>query len=181
VTGLTSKHQPRLWARVFVLTGVALLSGCIVGDISEVQTFIQQTKAKPGGRIEPVPEIKTYPSHIYDVDNLRSPFQPEVKGDVDNNTGGSGKAPISGRIKEALEAFPLDGLKLGGHVEKDGESWAVITAPDGLVYRVQVGNYMGQNHGRIHTITEDRIELTELVPGPNGGWVEREASLALEE
>jgi type IV pilus assembly protein PilP len=85
------------------------------------------------------------------------------------------------RNKEPLEAFPLDSLRFVGHMEQEGRVWAVITAPDSLVYRVEEGNYLGQNFGRISLISESRIEIREIIPNGLGGWVERDATLSLEE
>ena len=38
---------------------------------------------------------------------------------------------------------------------------------------------MGLNHGQITRITEERIELTEIVSNGQGGWQERQAAIAL--
>jgi type IV pilus assembly protein PilP len=80
-----------------------------------------------------------------------------------------------------LEAFPLDSLRFVGHLEQEGRVWAVITAPDSLVYRVEEGNYLGQNFGRISLINESQIEIKEIIPDGLGGWTERDATLTLEE
>ena len=85
------------------------------------------------------------------------------------------------RRREALEAFPLDALKMVGTLAQKDGVWAIIKAPDGLVYRVTRNNYLGQNYGRITKISEDKVELVEIVPDGLGGWQERRASLVLAE
>jgi type IV pilus assembly protein PilP len=85
------------------------------------------------------------------------------------------------RRKEPLEDFPLDALKMVGTLSRGKQSWAVIQAPDGTVHRVQKGNYLGQNFGRIKRVSEEKVDLVELVQGAMGEWVEREASLAIQE
>lgn len=89
--------------------------------------------------------------------------------------------PDSNRPREALEAFPLDTLRMVGTLDQGGQSWGLVRANDGTIHRVQPGNYLGQNHGRIANITEYEIELVEIVPDGLGGWIERQASLALSE
>ncbi len=94
---------------------------------------------------------------------------------------GSGIQPDVNRRREALEGFPLDALQMVGALEQRGQMWAVIKAPDGLVYRVARNNYVGQNHGRITGVSEEKVELVEIVPDGLGGWQERPARLALAE
>ncbi|MCK5640217.1 MAG: pilus assembly protein PilP, partial [Gammaproteobacteria bacterium] len=81
----------------------------------------------------------------------------------------------------ALEEFPLDTLIFSGHLELGGQAWAVITAPDGFLHRLKVGNHIGTNHGLITNITETIIRLTEVVPDGLGGWFEREAAISVKE
>ena len=83
--------------------------------------------------------------------------------------------------EEELEQYSLDSLKFVGNIEKDGKTWALITAPDKAVYRVLPGNHIGTNYGEILKITEDSILLKEIIPNGVGGWTEREASLDLSE
>jgi type IV pilus assembly protein PilP len=68
-----------------------------------------------------------------------------------------------------------------GTLEQIGATWGLVKTKEGTVHKVKRGNYMGQNHGRIMLISEDRIELTEIVQDGSGGYIERQASLALAE
>ena len=85
------------------------------------------------------------------------------------------------RRKEELEAFPLEVLKMVGTVAMKKNLWALIKADDGTIHRVQAGNYLGKNHGRILHINADKIELMEIVPDKPGQWREQQTSLALTE
>lgn len=58
---------------------------------------------------------------------------------------------------------------------------ALVNAPDGNLYRVKLGSYMGQNFGMVTGITETGIRLKEIVEESGGDWVERETTLNLEE
>ena len=75
----------------------------------------------------------------------------------------------------------MDGLEFVGLLENNAESWAIITAPDTLVYRAQVGNHLGQNFGKIVVIDESKVQLEEIVPDGLGGWIKRNAALAIKE
>jgi type IV pilus assembly protein PilP len=58
---------------------------------------------------------------------------------------------------------------------------ALVTAPDKVTYRVRPGVYLGQNDGRVTAVSEDRIDLVELVPDGAGGWLERPATVVLQD
>ena len=162
------------------LLGSLLLAGC--GNNSEdLQGYVEQVKARPKGAIEPMPIIKPYETFAYTATTLRDPFTPPVvPGESRTQTAG-GLQPDANRPKEALEEFPLDGLRLVGSLERGGSKWSVVKAPDGAIYRVQPGNYLGHNNGKITRISDELIELTEIVEDGQGGWIERQASLALSE
>lgn len=67
-----------------------------------------------------------------------------------------------------------------GTLANKGGSFALIRGGDG-VHRVRVGDYLGRNHGRIVSITADAVEVIELVPDGEDGWLERPRTLALQE
>ena len=159
-----------------------MIAGCSGDNLSDLRSFVQAEKAKPGGRVEPIPEVKPFESFTYKVNGRKSPFQPwGLSGDVAKTTQASvgGLHPDTSRRREALEAFPLDTLRMVGTLSQKNGMWAIVKAPDGLVYRVTRNNYLGQNYGRITKISEDKVELTEIVPDGLGGWQERRASLVL--
>jgi type IV pilus assembly protein PilP len=50
-----------------------------------------------------------------------------------------------------------------------------------LLYQVKVGNYLGQNFGKVTKVTETEVSLREIVQDAAGEWIERQASLQLQE
>ena len=148
------------------------LAGCTSAD-SDLQQFIRQTEQQPGGRVEPLPEVKPYETYVYDDQNLRSPFVPSQPG------GFNSVRPDSKRPREFLEQFSLDTLKMVGTLRIAGTMYGLVQTKDGIVHRVTVGNYMGQNEGRITDITASKIDLTEIVPDGLGGYMKRPAALGL--
>ncbi len=84
------------------------------------------------------------------------------------------------RRKEPLEAFPLDSMSMVGSVNKQGQPFALLRV-DALLYQVKVGDYLGQNYGRITKIDETEIAMREIVQDAAGEWIERPATLQLQE
>jgi len=155
------------------LAGLAA-AGCSGGQ-SDLQNWIEATKKKPGGRIQPLPEVKPYESFVYGASNLRSPFQPQAA----SSANGQNLRPSSRRNREFLEGFSLDTLKMVGTFKVGTQFYGLVQSRDGLVHKVQPGNYLGQNDGKVTEITGARINLVEIIPDGLGGYVERPASLAL--
>jgi len=155
-------------------TALGLLSACSSAD-DELSRFIEDTKKEPGGRVEPLPEVKPYETFVYSAAELRSPFLPGGNG------GSQGLRPDSKRNREFLEQFSLDTLKMVGTLKLGGRMYGLVQTKDGLVHRVTQGNYMGQADGKITDITPAKIVLTEIVPDGLGGYMERPAALGLNE
>lgn len=170
---------------VFAGLLVLSLSACASNDYSDLDGYIKQVKSRPAGRIDPVPEFKSYETYTYSAMNLREPFElyggEEQEQDKKAVASTSGISPDLDRNKETLEQYPLDTLKFVGHLERAGGKWAIITSPDGLVHRVSVGNHLGTNYGEIISISETEIAINEIVEDGMGGWIERDAALSISE
>ena len=163
---------------------LVLLSGCGESH-NDLRQFVDQIRAKPPGRIEPIPEFQPYQNFEYTSHDLRDPFKkvdfrrPELNEEDINNLS-AGLRPDIDRVKEPLEDFPLDTLRLKGTIDdREGVKWGLIFAPDNTIHRVIEGNYMGQNHGRIISVTDQTIELTEIVPDGLGNYIERSSAVTL--
>ena len=157
--------------------GYAALSACSSAD-DDLSRFIEETKHEPGGRVEPLPEIKPYETFVYADSELRSPFMPSAPG---AGAGLAGVRPDAKRNREFLEQFSLDTLKMVGTLRLGGAIYGLVQTKDGLVHRVAVGEHLGQAEGKITEISPSRISLIEIVPDSLGGYMERPAALALNE
>jgi type IV pilus assembly protein PilP len=166
--------------RIALLTAAAAVAAGCGGEQDELYARIDRVKATPGGRIEPLPQIKPAPTAEYtaDDDQLRSPFVPDRPLAARSGAGGV-EGPDPDRPRQFLEQFPLDSLAMVGTLEREGSTYALVQTRDGLVHRVQRGNYMGQNDGRIVEITDSEIRLVEIVSDGLGGYLERPAAVAL--
>ncbi len=173
----------------------AALSGCVSRDMSDLEARVQELLTrKATSAIPPLPEVKLPESYVYQSAdaNRRDPFesfkketaaQAAQKGaPVDAKTAELMKE-IEGHNPEDLENFELDSLRMVGTLQDANELWGIILDKTGTVHRVKVGNYMGRNHGKILSISEDKIELREIVSTSTGsnGLEERAASIALSE
>jgi type IV pilus assembly protein PilP len=155
-----------------VLAGL-VAAGCSGGQ-SDLQKWIETTKKKPGGRIQALPEVKPYETYVYSASKMRSPFQP-----LGASNGSASLRPISRRNREFLEGFSLDTLRMVGTFKVGGNFYGLVQSKDGLVHKVQPGNYLGQNDGKVTEISGGKISLVEIIPDGLGGYIERPASLAL--
>lgn len=157
--------------------GLALLGGLAgcSSEKDELESWIDEVKERPGGRIEPMREVKPYDSFAYDPTNLRSPFVPSAPAAA----AMGGVRPDVRRNREYLEQYSLDTLAMVGTLRLEGRNFGLIQTKDGLVHRVLPGQYLGQNDGRILTITDSRISLVEIVPDGMGGYMERPAAIGL--
>jgi type IV pilus assembly protein PilP len=85
------------------------------------------------------------------------------------------------RPREFLEQFPIDSMRMVGTLNLQGKNYGLVQGRDGLVHRVLPGNFVGQNDGRIVGIAPTKISIIEIIPDGLGGYIERQAALALTE
>ncbi|MCL2871996.1 MAG: pilus assembly protein PilP [Betaproteobacteria bacterium] len=152
-----------------------LLAGCGEPN-SDLRTWMNEQGKGMRGKIEPIPEVQEYEPFTYDAGKLQDPFFPR-KIDTQPEKGD----PRNGHKPEPLEAYSLDGLKMVGTLSRDKVMYALIQAPGKDVYQVSVGNYMGQDYGKIISITETEIQLRELVQDGTGDWTDRSNTVHLVE
>ncbi|MES2604047.1 MAG: pilus assembly protein PilP [Pseudomonadota bacterium] len=164
---------------------VALLALLITGcsnnaKMAELQEYVSSVVNRPPGAIEPPPEFLSYVAFTYSAASLRSPFDiPLDAATALRNQLNSEVKPDETRPKEYLESFALGGLSMVGTLTRNGQAWALIQDETGNINRVTVGNYMGRNYGRIVSVSDTQIEVMEIVPTGDGGWIERPATIGL--
>lgn len=160
---------------------MVLMSGCNGGDFSDLQVFMSEVRARPQGTIEPLPKFQPYEAFTYAAAALRSPFQPPIKVELSQRPKGSQDVkPDETRVKQFLEGFNIEAFEMVGTLAKDGGVYGLVRGAGG-VHRVRVGDYLGRNHGRILSVDEAQINVIEIVPDGEGGWLERPRSITLKE
>ncbi len=160
------------------------LTGCGDGGIENVKEWMTDVKRQTKIAIPKLTEPKKFTPFAYSAKDSVDPYNPiklaaafaKLKPPSNNAL----KAPDPDRRREPLEAYPLDVLKMVGTLQKPGLNYALLQV-DKAVFQAKVGNYIGQNHGMITSITDAAVELEERVQDAAGEWVDRKAKLELQE
>lgn len=158
-----------------------VLSGCGNADTSDIRAFMDAANKRPKGAIEPIPRFAPYEAFTYEASALRSPFQPPIKIDLTKRAKGSQLVkPDPNRTKQFLEGFNIESFEMVGTLANETGRYALMRGAGG-VHRVKVGDYLGRNEGRIVAITESQVDVVEIVPDGEGGWLERPRTIPLKE
>jgi type IV pilus assembly protein PilP len=164
----------------------ALLLGCSSSAQEDLQAWMaeQRTLTKP--HVQPIPEPKKFTPEAYTQEAATDPFSSQkltqaLKRESAQSTSNAGLvAPELARRKEPLESYPLDSMSMVGSLIKQGLPVALLRV-DNLIYQVRPGNYLGQNYGKILKVGETEVVLREIVQDAAGEWIERTATLQLQE
>jgi len=161
------------------------LSGCFGSDQDELRTWMAEQRALVKPNVPPIAEPKKFTPQPYTEAGAIEPFNMQkltqaLRRDSNQPSTSGLIAPELTRRKEALEAFPLDSMAMVGSLNRNGQPVALISV-DKLLYQVKVGNYLGLNYGKITRITETELALREIVQDAAGEWIERVATLQLQE
>jgi type IV pilus assembly protein PilP len=163
-----------------------IVAGCGPSGEEELRVWMAEQRASTKPSIQPLTEPKKFNPEPYTQDGSLEPFN-QIKLTQalrrDSNQIASNAAliaPEMNRRKGSLEAFPLDSIAMVGSLNKSGAPTALVKV-DNLIYQVKVGDYLGQNYGKVIRITESSIQLREIAQDATGNWMERSASLDLQE
>lgn len=173
-------------SKALMVLAAALVAGCWSSEQDELRQWMadQRTQTKP--RVTPIPEPKRFTPQIYTQQAVTDPFSNQkltqaLKRESSQSSANAALiAPELSRRKEPLEAFPLDTMAMVGSLVKQGQPVALVKV-DNLLYQVRPGNYLGQNYGRITKVGESEVVLREIIQDAAGEWIERPATLQLQE
>jgi type IV pilus assembly protein PilP len=169
--------------RAFAAACAGLLLAACSADHEELQQWMEQQKREAKPSVAPLQPPKKFVPQPYSAVTGVEPFSVQkmtVALKQEARQPNSILAAELNRRKEPLEAYPLDGMVMVGSVNKLGQPFALLRV-DNLLYQVKVGDYLGQNYGRITRIAETEIALREIVQDAAGEWIERPAALQLQE
>ena len=161
-----------------ILAAAILMAGCADTTHEDLRQWMSEQGKGARGNVEPLPQIRPYEPFASTAFDLPDPFKPRK---VETARSQSRLQPDLNRRKEPLEAFALETLTMVGTLQQGKVTQAVIRTTEKDVYRVRVGNYMGQNYGVIVGINENELKLKELVQDSAGDWTERNTTLLLAE
>ena len=187
-------HSNRYIRLTIILLAILGVAGCVSSDMSDLEKQVSKIMSKPGGRLEPLPEIKPYEAYVYESgkSGARNPFKrfyvveqslaiEKSEGPIDDGLTEEMRNEIQNRNREELEGFELDSIKMVGTLQNEDNHWGIVLDPGGIVHRVKTGNYIGLNIGKITSIQEEQIEIREIIKDNSGRYGERKALLPLTE
>ncbi len=163
-----------------------LLAGCSGTNGDELMKWMAEQRSQARPKVVPIPEPKVFKPEAYAQAGVVEPFSREkltqaFKSESSQaSANGALVAPELARRKQALEAYPLDAMSLVGSMVRAGQPVALVRV-NNLLYQVRPGDYLGQNYGRVTKINETEVALREIVQDAVGEWIERTASLQLQE
>lgn len=169
-----------------VLSLCCLMAACSSSEQDELQQWITEQRSATKPRVVPIPEPKKFTPQPYTQETATDPFSVQkltqaLRRDSAQSTSNAGLiAPELARRKEPLESFPLDTMSMVGTIIRAGTPVALVKV-ENLIYQVRPGNYLGQNYGRITKVGETEVVMREIVQDAAGEWIERVATLQLQE
>lgn len=165
---------------VFVIS--AFLVSCSGNNnMDDLQQFVIEASLRSGGPVEPLPQFSPYEAFTYSAASMRSPFDvPVMAGTNVSQTPATQVQPDFNRTPQPLESFALGNLNMVGMITRSRAIIALVQDENGLIHRVGAGHYLGRNHGRVSSVSANEIELIEIVPSGDGGWVERPRALTIQ-
>lgn len=173
----------RLYLKRLTLSSLCLflLSACGDGGVQDVSAWMKEVRQQTRVSIKPLSEPKKFAPFTYDAKGREDPYSANKLAIALAKVKNTGSIrPDLERRREALESYPLDTLHMVGTLSKPGLTYALLQV-DKSIFQVKVGNYVGQNLGMVTKITDNEVELKEVVQDASGEWVEREARLELQE
>lgn len=165
---------------------LSVLSACSSSTDDELRQWMTEQKSQTRPKVSPISEPKKFKPETYTQVTEIEPFSNQKltqalrRDSTQTESNAALIAPELARRKEALEAYPLDAMALVGNLTRAGQPVALVKV-ENLLYQVRPGNYLGQNYGRVTKISETEITLREIVQDAVGEWIERTASLQLQE
>lgn len=171
---------------LMLLVGTLILSGCGASNEDDVRQWMVDERNQTQPKVPPIPAPKQFKPEPYTNATAMEPFSNQkltqaLKRDSSQAAANAALiAPELARRKEPLEAFPMDSMALVGSIIKAGQPVALVKV-DNLLYQVRVGSYLGQNYGKVTKITETEVSMREIVQDAVGEWIERVATMQLQE
>jgi type IV pilus assembly protein PilP len=160
---------------------VSLLASCQKPAHDDVYAFIESNKERPPGKIKSLKRYPPYKPYTYRAQQLRSPFTPPYVIEKKVLVASSNVKPDLDRQKQRLETFEFSSLSMVGTVKQGEILWGLIRDPEGSIERVRMGYYLGKNNGKITNVTNQSIDVVEIVPNGSEGWLERPNVISIKE
>ena len=174
--------MPRLTSLIAMGLVGGLLAGCS-GDIDELRQWIEQQRKDVKPNVKPLDAPKKFLPEPYTASTVVDPFSAQKLSVAIKQEATQPNSLLTAemnRRREPLEAYPVDSMSMVGSLTRKDSRYGLLRV-DNLLYQVKVGDYLGQNFGKIMKISETDITLREVVQDAAGEWIERTSTLQLQE
>ena len=170
------------WRAVVIACIGSVLAAC-GGEQDELTQWMEQQKREAKPNVQPLSPPKKFNPQAYVAAIGVEPFSTQKLTVALKQEARQPNSLLSAEInrrKEPLESYPLDSMSMVGSVTRGNKPYALLRV-DNLLYQVKLGDYLGQNYGKITKITETDVSLREIVQDAAGEWIERNSALQLQE
>src|SRR5690606_15759084 len=118
----------------FGMAVVTSVAGCSGGsDFADLQSYMDEVRARPKGAIEPLPKFQPYEPFTYSAAALRAPFQPPIKIDMTSRQKGSKDIkPDESRVWQFLEGFNIETFEMVGTLGGEGSVYGLVKGAGGV-------------------------------------------------
>ncbi len=116
-------------------------------DTKDLSNYVTQVRNQQVIPLAPLSPLQAYVAHTYPTDLERSPFQ--VAG---NHT--------QAVVNDLLD-YQLNSMQMVGKITYNGQPWALIALPNGMVERVTIGQALGASNGQVIAITDSSLTVLE--------------------
>jgi type IV pilus assembly protein PilP len=178
---LSSLTSLRIKSAILQAAVVLSVTACS-SEQSELQAWMDEETKAVAPTKEKISEPKAFEPYRYENATQVDPFS-NVKlatalDKLQKNKGAL--QPDLKRRREVLENFPLENIRMVGHLANNKSAFALLQA-ENVVYQAKIGNYLGQNFGVITKMNDAEVQIKELVQDAAGEWTERETALRIQE
>ncbi len=166
-----------------VAVGALLALTACSGEQQELPEWIAQQRKEVKPSVQPIMPPKKFNPQAYLMADAVEPFSTQkltVAIKQEARQPSSLLAAEVNRRPEPLESYPLDSVTMVGSLMKQNMPFALLRV-DKLLYQVKLGDYLGQNYGKIVKISETDMSIREVVQDASGEWTERTSSIQLQE
>lgn len=179
-----SRHRGSFaWPRLLILpvlpVVLAVLAGCQMSEDDELQAWMEKVSSEAVPTPAPEPQPRIIQPIVYDPADHADPFSIGKITALASVLSGNGATPDLQRVREPLESYPLDSLRMVGSLLRRGQAVALIQA-NKLLYQVRKGHHLGQDQGKVINISDVAVDIEEIVQESSGGWTTRRVQLSMQ-
>ncbi len=165
-----------------VAIALVVVAGCGVDDdLADIREFMARVQTDQEAQVHSSTQSTANERFVYRHGGRRSPFSPSAGW-----RGREGGSPVASAIageaapRPFLQRYPLGRIAMVGTMNRGFSRYALVRVDGGEVHRVGVGDYLGEERGRIRKIEPRALHLVASAPDGEGGRVQRPYTISLD-